>query len=154
ELDPATGLVYMRNRWYDPQMGRFITADPLGYVDGPSAYGFAGGDPANSSDPFGLYADAGHCYTVFWVSREFGYGFDEAQRIAFFAQLPDEVGLLDAKELWWERNGEATANVFQRGAGTAARDRMVRYQRSIHALTGGRADTETRLATVAALGAP
>src|SRR5690606_17406300 len=25
-----------------------------GYVDGPSIYGFAGGDPANGSDPFGL----------------------------------------------------------------------------------------------------
>ncbi|MBZ0102021.1 MAG: hypothetical protein K8I65_07660, partial [Thermoanaerobaculia bacterium] len=30
EIDPATGLVYMRNRWYDPDMGRFVTADPLG----------------------------------------------------------------------------------------------------------------------------
>jgi len=54
EVDPATGLVYMRNRWYDPQMGRFVTADPLGYVDGPSAYGFGLNDPANHGDPLGL----------------------------------------------------------------------------------------------------
>jgi RHS repeat-associated protein len=54
EVDPATGLVYMRNRWYDPAMGRFVAADPLGYVDGPSAYGFGTNDPANRSDPMGL----------------------------------------------------------------------------------------------------
>jgi RHS repeat-associated protein len=52
--DPETGFVYMRNRYYDPELGRFITADPLGYVDGPSAYSFATNDPVNGSDPLGL----------------------------------------------------------------------------------------------------
>ncbi|HKI05513.1 MAG TPA: Ig-like domain-containing protein [Thermoanaerobaculia bacterium] len=54
--DLETGLVYMRNRYYDPQLGRFITPDPLGYVDGPNTYGFAGNDPVNGSDPMGLRA--------------------------------------------------------------------------------------------------
>jgi RHS repeat-associated protein len=53
EIDPATGLVYMRNRWYDPDMGRFVTADPLGYVDGPSMYQLARNSPINFSDPMG-----------------------------------------------------------------------------------------------------
>ncbi|NJL27533.1 MAG: hypothetical protein HC897_06360 [Thermoanaerobaculia bacterium] len=52
--DAGTGLVYMRNRYFDPQLGRFITADPLGFVDGPSVYGFAGYSPGNYSDPLGL----------------------------------------------------------------------------------------------------
>jgi RHS repeat-associated protein len=52
--DPESGLVYMRNRYYDPEVGRFVTADPLGYVDGPSNHAFVGNDPANSSDPLGL----------------------------------------------------------------------------------------------------
>jgi RHS repeat-associated protein len=52
-LDPETGFVYFRNRYYDPQLGRFITADPKGYVDGPSMYAFEGDDPANGSDPMG-----------------------------------------------------------------------------------------------------
>ncbi|MGB6992254.1 MAG: RHS repeat-associated core domain-containing protein [Thermoanaerobaculia bacterium] len=52
--DPETGLVYMRNRYYDPELGRFISTDPMGYVDGPSLYGFAGNTPYNSTDALGL----------------------------------------------------------------------------------------------------
>jgi RHS repeat-associated protein len=52
--DPETGLYYFRNRYYDPELGRFLTADPLGYVDGPSLYAFAGNDPVNGRDPLGL----------------------------------------------------------------------------------------------------
>ncbi|MGB6336817.1 MAG: DUF2235 domain-containing protein [Thermoanaerobaculia bacterium] len=51
-----TGLVYMRNRYYDPELGRFISADPMGYVDGPSTYGFSGNSPHNLTDPLGLAA--------------------------------------------------------------------------------------------------
>jgi RHS repeat-associated protein len=52
--DLESGLIYMRNRYYDPEMGRFVSADPLGYSDGPSPYGLEGNDPANGADPLGL----------------------------------------------------------------------------------------------------
>ena len=52
--DPETGLIYFRNRYYDPELGRFVTADPKGYVDGPSMYGFERNDPTNGSDPLGF----------------------------------------------------------------------------------------------------
>ncbi len=55
-FDVETGLYYFRNRYYDPELGRFITADPLGYVDGPSMYQFAINSPGDFSDPLGLYA--------------------------------------------------------------------------------------------------
>ncbi len=54
ELDPETGLLYVRNRYLDPELGRFVTADPLGYPDGPSGYGFGAGDAVNGRDPMGL----------------------------------------------------------------------------------------------------
>ena len=54
EHDPVIGLVFARNRWLDPALGRFISADPLGYVDGPSSYAFAGNNPQSFGDPMGL----------------------------------------------------------------------------------------------------
>jgi len=52
--DPETGFVYARNRYYDPEMGRFISADPLGYVDGGNLYQYGLNDPVNNADPLGL----------------------------------------------------------------------------------------------------
>lgn len=34
ESDNATGLYYYRARWYDPQLGRFISEDPIGFAGG------------------------------------------------------------------------------------------------------------------------
>jgi RHS repeat-associated protein len=52
----ATGLQYLRNRYYDPKTGRFTQQDPIGLAGGMNLYGFAAGDPVNFSDPFGLRA--------------------------------------------------------------------------------------------------
>lgn len=52
--EDGTGLQYRRNRYVDPVTGRFTQEDPLGLAGGLNLYGFAGGDPVNSSDPFGL----------------------------------------------------------------------------------------------------
>lgn len=49
-----TNLSYNRNRYYDPQTGRFTQEDPIGLAGGLNLYGFANGDPINFSDPFGL----------------------------------------------------------------------------------------------------
>ena len=51
--DPATGLCFMRDRWYDPQTGTFVTPDQSGYADSPSLYAFGRNDPVNLSDPTG-----------------------------------------------------------------------------------------------------
>jgi RHS repeat-associated protein len=50
----ATGTYYRRNRSYDPNTARFTQEDPIGLAGGMNLYGFAAGDPANYSDPFGL----------------------------------------------------------------------------------------------------
>jgi RHS repeat-associated protein len=52
----ASGLQYRRNRYYDPKAGLFTQEDPIGLAGGLNLYGFAGGDPVNFSDPFGLCA--------------------------------------------------------------------------------------------------
>jgi RHS repeat-associated protein len=53
--DPATGLVYARARWFDPQTGSFLSADPAGYRDSSNLYAYCGGDPVNCKDSTGLF---------------------------------------------------------------------------------------------------
>jgi RHS repeat-associated protein len=48
------GVMYRRNRYYDPESGKFTQVDPVGIAGGLNVYGFANGDPVNFSDPFGL----------------------------------------------------------------------------------------------------
>lgn len=50
----ATGLSYMRNRWYSPQLAQFMSHDPLEYIDSYNMYAFAALDPINFWDPWGL----------------------------------------------------------------------------------------------------
>jgi RHS repeat-associated protein len=50
----ASGLMFRRNRYYDPPSGRFTQQDPIGLAGGLNGYGFAEGDPVTYSDPFGL----------------------------------------------------------------------------------------------------
>lgn len=50
----GTGQLFRRNRYYDPDAGRFTQEDPIGLGGGNNLYGFASGDPLNFSDPFGL----------------------------------------------------------------------------------------------------
>jgi RHS repeat-associated protein len=50
-----SGLHYNWHRQYDPSIGRYTQADPLGFVDGPSVYGYAGGKPHQYVDPEGKF---------------------------------------------------------------------------------------------------
>lgn len=62
EFDRRTGLYYMRNRYYDPQVGRFLSEDPAGILGGLNLYQYAGADPINTTDRFGLSPTPGlHC---------------------------------------------------------------------------------------------
>ena len=54
EWDAEARLYYMRARYYDPQLGRFISEDPTGLAGGINPYVFAAADPVNASDPSGL----------------------------------------------------------------------------------------------------
>lgn len=50
----GTGLYYYRARYYDPQLKRFISEDPIGLAGGLNTYSYVGGDPIGLSDPSGL----------------------------------------------------------------------------------------------------
>ena len=54
EHDRETGLRYYRARYYDGEVGAFLSKDPLGFEGGINLYSYVGNDPINLIDPYGL----------------------------------------------------------------------------------------------------
>ncbi|MDQ3898832.1 MAG: FG-GAP-like repeat-containing protein [Actinomycetota bacterium] len=70
DYDADLGLYYFGARWYDPVLGRFLTADSrLGAAltarDSLNRYAYGIGDPINNFDPSGhdIFGDVGHFFT-------------------------------------------------------------------------------------------
>lgn len=78
ERDPDTGLVYYRARWYEPQVGRFISEDPIGF-DGHQKdfYTYVANNSLNRKDPDGLdiavIENGPTAYTPFWGGNPAGH---------------------------------------------------------------------------------
>jgi RHS repeat-associated protein len=57
EFDSETDLYYNRARYYDANLGRFISQDPIGFAGQDSnLYRYVGNNPVNASDSFGFIA--------------------------------------------------------------------------------------------------
>ncbi len=54
--DTETGLILCTNRHYDPQSGRFLSRDPIGYGGGINLYSYTANNPVNWMDPDGTDA--------------------------------------------------------------------------------------------------
>jgi RHS repeat-associated protein len=53
--DYETHLLQVRNRWYHPKLGRWVSRDPIGYAGGTwNLYEYVAGGPLVAIDPFGL----------------------------------------------------------------------------------------------------
>lgn len=53
-VDPETGLVFFGRRYYAPELGRWITQDPMGFQAGPNLYAFVNNNPLTHIDLYGL----------------------------------------------------------------------------------------------------
>ncbi len=74
EFDPRSGLYYFGARYYDPEVGRWLTPDPMGFVDGMNLYAYVNNSPINLIDPHGylgerLGADLGEDALNYYASR-------------------------------------------------------------------------------------
>jgi RHS repeat-associated protein len=51
DFDPEVGVQYERLRHFDPQTGRWLTVEPVGYEADVNLYRYVGNAPMNSTDP-------------------------------------------------------------------------------------------------------
>ena len=52
--DSESSLIYCKNRYYSPSLGRWLSRDPAGFINGANLYCYCSGDPINLADPSGL----------------------------------------------------------------------------------------------------
>ncbi|MBN2451204.1 MAG: RHS repeat protein, partial [Lentisphaeria bacterium] len=87
-LTDSSGLVHMRQRWYEPAAGRFLQPDPIGPFGGnANLYTYAGNAPTLFTDPMGLYMNMGDM-----LLGEFGMGILNSALNAeygYFSPSPD-----------------------------------------------------------------
>ncbi|HZT95259.1 MAG TPA: RHS repeat-associated core domain-containing protein [Chloroflexota bacterium] len=76
-----TGFVYMQARWYDPSSQQFTSQDPLVQAT-VQPYAYAGDDPINALDPYGLACS----------SLPFAWGGCISSAVSAWQQGVDEVG--------------------------------------------------------------
>ncbi len=57
-FDPESGLYAFGLRYYQPDLGRWITEDPAGLTDGPNLYAYVHNTPLLYTDPLGLTGEA------------------------------------------------------------------------------------------------
>ena len=65
--DPESDLWYYRNRCYSAELGRFLSRDPAGFVDGSNLYAYVTNNPMRWVDPLGLKREP-LTWTSFWGS--------------------------------------------------------------------------------------
>ncbi len=75
-------LYWMRNRYYDPARGRFLTEDPIGLLGGDeNLYSYCHNDPINYIDPLGTR----------WGENEETMGFGRGRKVDFTPKTKEEA---------------------------------------------------------------
>ncbi len=94
EWDGEVGLYYYRARYYDPEVGRFLSRDPQGLAAGPNPYTYVENSPTNYLDPSGQIVSSVMCpnkrpWDDFCFLRHYYHGLGRPVDMV-------EVGLLSA----------------------------------------------------------
>jgi RHS repeat-associated protein len=98
----GTGLYYYRSRYYSPQLGRFVSEDPLGLAGfDVNMYAYVGNTPTMFSDPFGRDKNTNHWSMLDWDQNAWEAFLSDALQplkdpcAQVFLQTFSETGLID-----------------------------------------------------------
>jgi len=112
QMDPETGLIYLRTRYYDPETGRFISRDPFtGFNTNPQSlnrYTYVQNNPVRFTDPSGK--------VLWWVPGVAGAAVNDAWYTG------EVIGTYAATGQWtgsWCTLGGRTAGGFAGGSAAA-----------------------------------
>ena len=96
----------MRDRWYDPRSGTFLTPDPQGYGDSSNLYAYCGGDPVNCSDPTGNAASVSLSGTIIGIRPDGSRykitraeGMQDPRRVLSILESDADLGFADQEEI-------------------------------------------------------
>ena len=99
--DSETGLSYNYYRYYRSEIGRYITADPIGLMGGMNLFVYVGNNPVNKTDPKGLTPlDPGCWKAMSQARKECGCEYDRAAKKAL-----DRVQWCEDAADWCEYGG-------------------------------------------------
>ncbi len=103
------GLLYMRARYYNPYLCRFINADPSGFAGGLNFYAFANGNPVSLLDPTGFGA-VGENSAFSWIGNmpanlqdPFNFALGNPEPDWFDKTLDFSMSALQKVSEWMER---------------------------------------------------
>ncbi|MBN2183612.1 MAG: hypothetical protein JW715_17015, partial [Sedimentisphaerales bacterium] len=86
--DLETGLYYYRARYYNPNTGRFLQTDPVGYSDGINWYNYCGSNPLNFVDPSGMYLDSFDWTGLESAMSEYRKDYYPGEKLKFTFSIP------------------------------------------------------------------
>ncbi|WP_325167012.1 RHS repeat-associated core domain-containing protein [Stenotrophomonas sp. S39] len=94
--DSATGLSYMQQRYMDPQLGVFLSVDPVTAYEQPvgqfNRYRYANGNPYKFLDPDGRQSLPRSVYETDWTKPETRQAFREAaSMVADFTPIVGDI---------------------------------------------------------------
>lgn len=134
--DAATGLSYMQQRYYDPQLGLFLSVDPVSTHSSPkhfNRYSYAYGNPYSFTDPDGRVP-----VMPFIYGAVLGGLADIAVQKAMNPGKPiDKVEVGIAAAVGSVSGGAGGLAVAAVGSGTISVGRAVAIQTVVNAVAGG-----------------
>ncbi len=69
KFESRSGLYYFGARYYDAEVGRWLTRDPLGFADGMNPYLYVNNNPINLVDPYGLCGERRNSWVDFFFDQ-------------------------------------------------------------------------------------
>ncbi|MHB8882686.1 MAG: RHS repeat domain-containing protein [Thermodesulfovibrionales bacterium] len=151
EYDSETGLYYYRMRYYDSEIGRFISEDPIGFAGGINKFAYVVNNPENWVDPLGLWRNPWRIYNeandkaILIGLPGMHNGKQDAYRHCLAScMMTKEIGVLSAQLFGWanEKRGDWSHN--QECGERAMDDFNNQKGRDIGLLTNSNSDCSTQ----------